>query len=88
MSQHPVIDQVAHVSVAILGLLPFALAPGPLTGAFAGMVMGFVREITEQGPLVQPEYFVTAIASPGHRLDISFWTLGGFIAGLLGELLK
>jgi len=87
MSQHPIIDQAAHVSVSILGLLPFAIAPGPLTGAFAGLVMGFVREITQQGSIVKPEYFVNAICSPGHRLDIAFWTLGGLIAGTMGKFL-
>lgn len=87
MSKHPAIDQVAHASAACLGLLPFALAPSPLTGALAGLVMGFVRELTEEGPLVKLEHFGNVIRSGGSRLDLAFWTLGGFVAGLIGELL-
>lgn len=71
-------DQSAHFIVAIITLLPFALWPSALTGAFAGFMLGLVREITEEGAPVTLGKIRNAL---GSYLDLTFWTLGGMIAG-------
>lgn len=76
------IDQAAHVAAGALFLLPAALVPNPYTFALASFFVGLVREITEEGPKATPEAVRAVIASPRSRLDIAFWTVGGFIAGL------
>lgn len=88
MSQRPVLDQTAHFGAALVGLIPIIVHPSAFTGALAGLAMGLVREVTEQGPLVKPVFFVNAFRSPGHRLDVTFWALGGFVAGLIGWMLR
>jgi hypothetical protein len=71
-------DQAAHFSVSLLVLLPFAIAPGFLTGALAGFAMGLVREVTEENAVS-----LDALrAALGSRLDLAFWTLGGATAGV------
>lgn len=82
MSSRPVLDQVAHASAAAIFLFPAALWPNPLTFALAGASIGFVRELTEVGPLVTPEALSKALADAPSRLDVFFWALGGFLAGL------
>lgn len=74
-------DQSAHAGAAIVALLPFALWSSLLTGAWAGFCIGLVREITEEG-----EVSLDALRHAlGSRLDLTFWTLGGLIAGLLAR---
>jgi hypothetical protein len=76
------LDQAAHAAAALLAILPLALAPNPLTGAWAGFAIGLVREITEEG-----EVSLAALkAALGSRLDLAFWTIGGSIAGLIGMI--
>ncbi|HET7255624.1 MAG TPA: hypothetical protein VFJ46_17845 [Xanthobacteraceae bacterium] len=70
-------DQSAHAAAAVVGLLPLAFAPGALTGAWAGFCMGVVRELTEEGEISLPA-LRRALRS---RLDLTFWTLGGLLAG-------
>lgn len=73
-------DQSAHSAAAVVALLPLALAPCLLTGAWAGFCIGIVREVTEEG-----EISVAALKRALHsRLDLAFWTLGGAFAGLAG----
>lgn len=73
-------DQSAHAAAAILGLLPFALLPCAITGAWAGLCMGLIREVTEQDRPVSLDQVRRALKrSP---LDLSFWTLGGLLVGL------
>lgn len=72
-------DQALHAGAAILCLLPIALAPCILTGIVSGFCVGLVREITEEGE-VSLEALKHALHS---RLDLSFWALGGAIAGLI-----
>ncbi len=76
-------DQSAHAAAAMLAILPLALAPSPLTGAWAGLCLGLVRELTEEGSIS----VIALRHALGSRLDLAFWTLGGFVAGLIGELL-
>ena len=72
-------DQALHCAAAILCLLPIALAPNILTGALSGFLLGLIREITEEG-----EVSLAALkAALGSRLDLSFWALGGAIAGAI-----
>jgi len=71
-------DQAAHALAAVAALLPLALLPCALTGAWAGFFMGLVREFTEEG-----EISAAALKRAlGSRLDLTFWTLGGLIVGL------
>lgn len=72
-------DQLAHAGAALLCLLPVALAPSIFTGAISGLACGLIREITEEG-----EVSLEALkAALGSKLDLTFWTLGGAIAGLI-----
>lgn len=72
-------DQAAHAIAAVVALLPAALWPGPLSFAFAGFCLGAVREVTRNGPVVRLSSFRRLATQ---KLDLTFWTLGGFIAGL------
>jgi len=72
-------DQLAHAGASILLLLPFGLLPCILTGAIAGLGIGLIREITEEGEVSRK----ALKAALGSKLDLSFWTLGGAIAGLI-----
>lgn len=72
-------DQAAHFAAAAVILLPFALIPNSLTGAFAGFGIGLVREITEES-----EIGLSALqCALRSRLDLTFWTLGGLFAGII-----
>ena len=72
-------DQALHAGAALLCLLPIALAPCILTGIVSGFCVGLVREITEEG-----EVSLEALkATLGSKLDLSFWALGGALAGLI-----
>ena len=72
-------DQALHAGAAVLCLLPIALAPCILSGIVSGFLVGMVREITEEG-----EVSLDALKHALHsRLDLSFWALGGAIAGLI-----
>lgn len=71
-------DQSAHFVAAIVALLPAVFFPGPLSFAWAGFSLGVVREMTEKGVITLP----AARRALGSRLDLTFWTLGGLIAGL------
>jgi hypothetical protein len=75
-----IIDQALHCAAALLCLLPVALAPNILTGAISGLLCGLVREVTEEG---DPVSLAKIKAALGSRLDLSFWALGGALAGLI-----
>lgn len=81
MSDRPVLDQVAHVAAGALCLAPAALTPGPFGFALSGAAIGLVREISEGGAIVTRAQVASAF-NRRSLLDIAFWTLGGFIAGL------
>lgn len=77
-----VIDQALHGAVAFLVIS--AAQFGPFGGAVAGFLCGMVREVTEAG---LPVTWAKIKAAPLHSdapLDLSFWTLGGLLAGLVG----
>jgi hypothetical protein len=72
-------DQAAHFTAAVVVLLPVILFPCFLTGALSGFGIGLVRELTEEG-----EISLNALhGALSSRLDLTFWTLGGALAGLL-----
>lgn len=76
-------DQAAHGAVA-LGVLSLAATGEPLGFALAGFLIGMVREVTEAG---LPVTWSKIKAAPVHSdapLDLTFWTLGGLLAGLVG----
>lgn len=73
-------DQAAHAAMAAIALVPLAVAPNVLTGAWAGLCMGLVREVTEEGGAVT---WATIRGAFGSRRDLSFWAVGGAIAGVL-----
>jgi hypothetical protein len=72
-------DQAAHAGAALIILILFGLAPNVLTGALAGFGIGLVRELTEEGKIS----LAALKAALGSKLDLSFWALGGAIAGLI-----
>lgn len=72
-------DQALHAAAAILCLLPVALAPNLITGALSGLLIGLVRELTEEGEIS----LVALKAALGSKLDLSFWALGGAVAGII-----
>lgn len=76
------LDQSAHVAGAVLALTPAAAFPNPITFALAGFGLGLVREITEEGEVT----LASLKAALGSRLDLTFWTIGGFLAGLIGAI--
>lgn len=76
------IDQSAHFMAALVVLSVANTLGGnigALAGAFIGFCLGFVREITEEGEVTIPAV-KSALTS---WLDLAFWTLGGYAAGLL-----
>lgn len=80
MNKKELIDQTAHLTAAFVVLAPVFIAPGALSGAWSGLCLGYVRELTEEGAVVD----LGAIwAAFGSWRDLLFWTLGGAIAGLI-----
>ena len=70
-------DQVLHCAAAFIILLP--TGPGIIGGIMAGLAIGLVRELTEESEISLP-----ALKSAlGSRLDLSFWALGGLLAGII-----
>ena len=72
-------DQALHCAAALLCLLPVALFPSIITGAVSGLLVGLVREVTEEG-----DASLAALKSAfGSKLDLAFWAIGGALAGLI-----
>lgn len=67
------LDQIAHFSIAFGVVAMLVSFPGMLTGGLAGLALGLVREITEDG----------AFYSKGSLVDLLFWSIGGTAAGLV-----
>lgn len=72
-------DQSAHLIAAVVILLPLALWPSIVTFTVAGFLCGMVREITEEGTPVTLAKVRSALHS---YLDLTFWALGGMVAGM------
>lgn len=73
-------EQVLHFVWSAIPLVAYSLIPVPvLNGAIAGLLWALPRELVDQWPIERPWDTV---------LDLSFFTLGGALAGLLGWLLE
>lgn len=72
-------DQSAHAAIVALALVPFALSRNPLTGLFAGFVIGMVAEVKERGNPVTAAKVRSALKS---RRDLTFYSLTGATIGL------
>ena len=80
------LDQTAHMVVAflILSLFVFGVKKKPLLiGLICGFFIGFIREVTEEGSLITPEIVMAVFRDIDAYIDLFFWSLGGFFAGLL-----
>ena len=82
ITKKDLIDQSSHAAVAFVATAAILIAPGILTAALAGFLMGLVRELTEEGTKVTGQAFRNVWASRNSKIDIAFWTLGGALAGL------
>ena len=76
-------DQSLHAIGAALMVFPLALYPAWFTAAWAGFVLGTVREITQRGTPVHLENFTKTFTSKWSCLDIAFWTLGALVTWLV-----
>ena len=80
------IDQAAHFAAAVV-IIGTASALGAhvtlLSGTVLGFALGFVRELTQEGDPVNLQRARNVITGSSHMLDISFWTLGGALAGII-----
>jgi hypothetical protein len=75
-------DQTAH-AIAAFSILSLVLHSHSLASyAAAGFCLGLIREITEEGQPVTLSKIWNAIC--GSKLDLTFWTLGGAAAYILG----
>ena len=72
-------DQTLHAITA--ATIITAAQYGIIGGALAGFIAGAIREVTEEGSPVTLDKIKTAITKSKH--DLTFWTLGGALAGLL-----
>lgn len=79
-------DQSAHFAAAVV-ILGIASAFGAhvtfLSGTVLGFALGFVRELTQEGDPVNLQRARNVLTGPSHMLDVSFWTIGGAVAGIL-----
>jgi type III secretory pathway component EscS len=75
-------DQSAHLITAFVVIAPLLTWPGIASAVFAGLMIGLVREITEAGTKVTIATVKSAL-TPWSLVDISFWGLGGLLAGII-----
>lgn len=65
-------DQAAHFAAAFVVVVAAGFVADPyVSGAWLGLALGAVREVTEGGNML----------SAGSLRDLIFWTLGGLAAG-------
>lgn len=74
-------DQSLHFFSAFLLLTIITLIPSVPTYALCGFLFGFIREISELGTPITKEKMKLAIVN--QKLDLTFWTLGGLVCGLI-----
>lgn len=72
-------DQTAHVLAAVFIFAAFTCG-GLLGAAFAGFLIGMVREVTEEGAVVTLDAIKNAIKS---WKDLLFWSIGGLLAKVI-----
>jgi|GEM_PF-1376723 len=75
-------DQAPHFAAALAILAIFAIG-GLVAGALAGAGIGLMRELGEAGTPLTFEKAKVQLTQTDAALDISFWALGGAVAGWL-----
>ena len=70
-------DQLAHFAAAFLLIACFAFLQPLVAATLAGLYLGLVREVSQHNT------FNILSFKSGALLDIAFWTLGGFVGGLI-----
>lgn len=74
-----IIDQSSHALAALVILSPLLIHPSLFTAVLAGLGLGVVREITEEGNPVSLSK-VKAAFTKWSCLDIAFWGAGAGLA--------
>ncbi len=86
-----ILDQSAHmiVSLLILSIFLFGSKKRPLlSGLISGFFIGCIREVTEEGTLVTLEVVTDVFKDIDAYIDLTFWALGGVLAGVLVKFKK
>lgn len=74
-------DQSLHFAIAFSLLAIITLIPSVPTYALCGFLFGYLREVSElQAPTTLTKL---KLAFTNQKLDLTFWTIGGIVAGLL-----
>lgn len=77
-------DQSLHFCWSLIALLPLAVWQNPLAGACSGLLLALPRELWDQlwgqGQHLKPNF---PWVSKGKAVDIGFFILGGFAAGIV-----
>ena len=74
LKNRKILDQAMHFTWALAALLPVLIIGGFLGGALSGLLLALPRELVDQWPVGDWKDTI---------LDLSFFALGGAIAGLL-----
>ena len=69
-----ILDQAMHASWAFIALAPIVLIDGILGGALSGLLLALPRELVDQWPVGNWKNTL---------LDLTFFVVGGALAGLL-----
>jgi len=86
-----ILDQSAHiiVSLLILSIFLFGSKKKPLfSGLISGFFIGCIREVTEEGTLVTLEVVADVFKDIDAYIDLTFWALGGLLAGIISKYRK
>jgi len=86
-----ILDQSAHlvVSLLILSIFLFGSKHRPLlSGLISGFFIGCIREVTEEGTLVTLEVVADVFKDVDAYIDLTFWALGGLLAGVVSKYRK
>lgn len=78
-------DQSAHLAVGMIGVLPVALWPHPLSMLWATFMMGLMREVGEEG---SPVTFAKVRHALGSTRDLGAWTLAGLLAWAISRAVQ
>lgn len=84
MTRQNAIDQALHVGVAF-ALVALVHIGGVVAGALAGLAFGLIRETAEASGsrITWEKVRAHFLARTDPWIDISFWALGGALAGLI-----
>lgn len=74
-------DQTLHFVIAFSLLSVITLIPSVPIYALCGFLFGYLREVSELGTPTTKQ--TLKLAFTNQKLDLTFWTLGGLVCGLL-----